>query len=169
MIEIERTYLVKNLPNDLDSYRKVEIRQGYFSELPSPLRIRQKDDYFELTKKFPKNPGDQSAHEEVNLPIKREEFERIWPSTLRSLEKTRYYFPLKNSLMAEVDLFHGKIEGLILVEVEFKSPQVMEIFDPPDWFGEDVTDEFWVVNSFLASSTYKDIQDLVSARGVIPF
>lgn len=168
MIEIERTFLVKNLPSGLDSCKKTEIKQGYFSELPSPLRIRQKDNYFELTKKFPISSGDQSTHDEINLPIKKEEFERLWSLTLRSLEKTRYYFPLENNLMAEIDVFRGKIEGLILVEVEFDSSQAMEKFDPPEWFGKDMTDEFWVVNSFLASSTYKEIQDLISAKGIIP-
>lgn len=168
MIEIERTYLVKDLPHDLGLYKKVEIKQGYFSQLPSPLRIRRQDDYFELTRKFPKNTGDQSTHQEINLPIKKEEFERLWPSTLRSLEKTRYYFPLENNLMSEIDIFHGKLEGLTLVEVEFQSPEDMEKFVPMSWFGPDVTDEFWVENSFLAGSSYKDIQDRAFIRGVIP-
>lgn len=166
MIEIERTYLVKNVPSVMESGKKSEIRQGYFSGLPSPLRIRQKDNYFELTKKFPKKSGDQSTHEEINLPIKKEEFDRLWPLTARSLEKTRYCVPLPAGLVGELDIFHGKLEGLVFVEVEFTSREQMDAFQPPDWFGVDVTDEEFSVNSFLAGSSYNEIRDLISAKEI---
>lgn len=167
MIEIERTYLVKNVPGFAVSCNKSEIKQGYFSGLPSPLRIRQKDNYFELTKKFPKNSGDQSTHEEINLPIKGEEFDRLWPLAVRSLEKTRYFVPLLSGLVGELDVFHGKLAGLVFVEVEFISREQMGTFQPPDWFGADVTDEDFSVNSFLAGSSYNAVRDLISAKGIL--
>lgn len=157
MIEIERTYLVKKLP-DLETCEKTLIRQGYYSGLPSPLRIRQQGDKLTLTKKLVQIHGDQSTHDEINLSIKPEEFKRLWPTATKSLEKTRYLVPLLEDLIAEVDVFHGKLEGLVLVEVEFPSREAMEIFVPPEWFGRDVTDEDFSVNSFLAEKSFEEIK-----------
>lgn len=167
MLEIERTYLVKNLPADLGSFEKKEIKQGWFSDLPSPLRIRQTDDRFELTKKLVKAAGDFSTYEENNLPIKLEEFERLWPHVVRSLVKTRYLVPLADGLKAELDVFHGKLEGLAFVEVEFTSREQMTDFEAPGWFGNDVTNEEFSANWFLAGLSFDEVKGLISAKGFI--
>ena len=166
MLEIEKTYLIKALPGDLGKYSREEISQGYLSETvnePPPLRIRQKGKKFELTKKFRSNK-DLSMAEEINLPLSQEEFNRLWPLVVMSLEKTRYYFPLDSGLTAEVDVFHGDLEGLFWVEVEFKSPQQMRSFVPLPWFGPDITNESWSSNSFLAGSSYDEIKHLILAK-----
>ena len=53
--------------------------------------------------------------------------------------------------MAEVDVFHGRHEGLMLVEVEFANTEAADAFVPPAWFGEDVSTDPCYRNSFLAS------------------
>ena len=68
--------------------------------------------------------------------------------------------------MAELDIFHGNLEGLSFVEVEFKSQEEMAKFLPPAWFGTDITNESWSSNSFLAGSSYDEIRDLALAKGV---
>lgn len=165
MIENERTFLVKRLPEDLKSKRREKIRQGYLSEGLYPLRIRQKGNKYELTKKEPKTPGDFSRHEETTIYPKKEEFEKLWPLTVKSLEKTRYFYPLvktsepsKGGLTAEIDVFEKKLKGLVFVEVEFPSKKAMESFIPPDWFGRDVTQEEWSVNAYLAGKSFEEIK-----------
>ena len=54
-------------------------------------------------------------------------------------------------LVAEVDVFHGRHDGLVLVEVEFPNTQTANNFVPPEWFGEDVSEDPCYRNSFLAS------------------
>lgn len=49
-MEIERKYLVRELPADLDSYPHVEIEQGYLCTSPT-LRIRRMGDAYILTVK----------------------------------------------------------------------------------------------------------------------
>ena len=56
-----------------------------------------------------------------------------------NIEKTRYLIPLEKNLTAELDVFHGKLDSLMLVEVEFDSIEAANAFVPPSWFGEDVT------------------------------
>ena len=158
MIEIEKTFLVRQLPNDLSKYKFQKIKQGYLSPSPSPLRIRQKGNKFELTKKIPLSPGDFSSANEINILLTEYEFNKLWPLVEKSLEKTRYIIPLENNLIAELDVFEKELDGLYFVEVEFKSQLQMESFNPLDWFGRDVTQEDFSANVFLAGKSYSEIK-----------
>jgi CYTH domain-containing protein len=161
VIEIEKTFLVKTLP-DLTKISPEKILQGYLSPSPSPLRIRQRDSKFEITKKLPLNPNDFSSAEEINIPLTEFEFNQLWSLTQRSLEKLRYQIPLENNLIAELDIYQGQLAGLIVVEVEFPSTQDMNKFIPPSWFGHDVTQEEFSANSFLAGKSFDQIKPLIS-------
>jgi CYTH domain-containing protein len=158
MLEIEKTFLIKEIPKDLSSYLSCQIKQGYISSSPSPLRIRQKGDKFELTKKIPLKDGDYSSNEEINIPLTEYEFDKLWPLVEKSLEKTRYLIPLDNNLTAEMDIFHGDLEGVYFVEVEFPSEDQMKLFKTPDWFGKDVTQENFSANSFLAGKNFLEVK-----------
>jgi CYTH domain-containing protein len=52
------------------------------------------------------------------------------------IEKTRHIIPSGNHKY-EVDVFHGKNEGLIIAEIELSDEN--EEFDKPSWLGEEVT------------------------------
>lgn len=158
MLEIEKTYLVKQLPKNLSQYKSVKIQQGYLSPGPSPLRIRQKGDKFELTKKIPLASGDVSSVEEINIYLTEYEFKKLWPLVERSLTKTRHLIPLGGELTAELDVYSGSLDGLIVVEVEFPSSKSMNSFTPPDWFGRDITQEDFFANSYLAGKSFADIK-----------
>ena len=158
MIEIEKTFLVKQIPRNLSQYKSQKIKQGYLSPSPSPLRIRQKGDKFELTKKIPFKPGDFSSADEINIYLTEYEFNKLWPLVEKSLEKTRYIIPLENNLIAELDVFEKELKGLSFVEVEFISQKQMDSFVPPDWFGKDVTQEDFSANVFLAGKTFSEIK-----------
>lgn len=158
MIEIEKTFLVKQLPLNISQYKSQKIKQGYISLSPSPLRIRQKGDKFELTKKLPLIEKDFSSAEEINIPLTEYEFNKLWPLVEKSLEKTRYIIPIKDNLIAELDMFEKELEGLSFVEVEFISQQQMESFIPLDWFGKDITQENFSANVFLAGKNFEEIK-----------
>jgi CYTH domain-containing protein len=159
MLEIERTFLVKNIPN-LTSIKQTKIKQGYISSPPSPLRIRQKGDIFELTKKIPLKENDYSSNEEINILLTEYEFNKLWTQVEKSLEKSRYCIDIGENLIAELDIFEGGLSGLVFVEVEFPSQEIMESFIPPEWFGKDITQESFSSNSFLAIKTIKQIEEL---------
>ena len=161
MLENELTFLVKELPKDLEKYPKKEIRQGYYSDMPSPLRIRDEDGKFTLVKKLKIKEDDCSRYNETELQIKQEEFERLWPLCKKSLNKTRYCYPTGN-LTAEIDIFHGRLEGLKMVEVEFPTEKDREEFIVPDWFGLDITQESWSANSILSEMSYEEVIALVN-------
>ncbi len=160
MLEIEKTFLIKKIPN-LSSYKSDKIKQGYISSPPSPLRIRQKGNKFELTKKLPLKEGDYSSAEEINILLTEYEFNKLWPLTEKSLEKTRYYIPLGDNLMAELDVFQDKLKGLAFIEVEFNSQEQMDSFQAPKWFGKDITQEDFSSNCFLAGKTFSEIKQYI--------
>lgn len=157
MIEIEKTFLVRELP-ELSLYKSVKIKQGYISTTTSPLRIRQKGDKFELTKKIPLKEGDFSSVDEINIPLTEYEFNRLWSLVKKSLEKTRYLIPIKDNLIAELDIYENELKGFFVVEVEFISKKQMNSFSPPDWFGEDITQKDFSANSFLAGKSFSEIK-----------
>ena len=145
-MEIERKYLLRQLPEHLETYPSHRIEQGYLCTAPV-VRIRRQDEEYWLTYK---SKG-LMVREEYNLPLTREAYLHLRPKTDGILIcKTRYLIPLGDGLTAELDVFHDDYEGLFLVEVEFPSEEAAEAFLPPEWFGEDVTFSSAYHNSTLS-------------------
>lgn len=133
-MEIERKFLIKDLPKDLTSYPCSQIEQAYLNENPV-LRIRRKDDDYILTYK---SKG-MMAREESEFPLTKEAYEHLrTKADGKIISKTRYFIPLATHTI-ELDVFHGDMEPLIMAEVEFASIEEANVFLPPDWFGQDVT------------------------------
>ena len=144
-MEIERKYLLKVLPENLDSYPFCEIEQGYLCTEPV-VRVRKEDDTYYLTYK---SKG-LMVREEYNLPLTQESYEHLRAKADGLiLTKTRYKIPLGERTI-ELDVFHGVYAGLLLAEVEFPTKEEAEAFTPPDWFGEDVTFSTQYHNSRLS-------------------
>ena len=80
------------------------------------------------------------VREEYNLPLNQEAYEHLLKKADGIvISKTRYILPEKDGLRIELDVFHGKHDGLILAEVEFPTKEAANAYCPPEWFGEDVT------------------------------
>ena len=134
-MEIERKYLIDNIPFDLKQYPHQNIAQGYLSTNPV-VRIRRCNDEYILTYK---GKG-LMVREEYNLPLTKESFEHMIPKCDgRFIEKTRYLIPYMEKYTIELDVFSNDLSPLILAEVEFDSEEDANTFLPPEWFGEDVT------------------------------
>ena len=159
-MEIERKYLVAHLPADLDQYRHLEIEQAYLCTSPT-LRIRRMGDSYILTVKERIILNSTAIHNrEEEFTLKPESYRRLLAKCDSGhVAKTRYYIDLcqqtgnnaYQGLTAELDIFHGRHEGLLLVEVEFPNTESANTFLAPDWFGDDVSSDPCYRNSFLAS------------------
>jgi len=145
-MEIERKFLIKQLPDNLSSYPYHIIEQAYLCTAPV-VRIRKQDDNYYLTYK---SKGFLSR-EEYNLPLTEEAYKHLKEKADGIvLTKKRYLIPLENDLKIELDLFQAPYEGLKLAEVEFHSEEEANSFTPPSWFGEDVTYSTQYQNSNLS-------------------
>ena len=137
-MEIERQFLVENLPGLPSVYE--QLRQGYISLEPE-IRIRQiGTENFSLTVKR----GSGLVRQEWETEITVQEFinlrQRLEPGTLM-IEKRRYSIPLPDGLVAELHVHERHLIGLNYVEVEFASAEAAEAFQPPAWFGREITED----------------------------
>lgn len=138
-IEKERKWLLKNFPNNIDPYDYIFIEQIYFNN----FRFRKSSyktgriEYEKIIKKT-LNTG---VNEEEHFSCTAEEFINIkGPKIL----KKRYCLKLKDSLVAEIDVFVNL--HLIVMEVEN-----IEIFDDikfPDFIKECIIMEVTAFSQF---------------------
>jgi adenylate cyclase len=148
-IEIERKFLVRELPRDLTSYPHNEISQGYLVSLEdgTQVRLRKSGERYSLT--FKRGSGNVREEREVELTAA--QFDALWPATEgKRLVKTRYEIPLGDRVV-EIDLYRDRHEGLVVAEVEFDHEEAAKNFQPPAWLGDDVTGDPRYSNQLLAS------------------
>lgn len=144
-MEIERKFLVKTLPENLESYPCHQLEQGYLSTGPV-VRVRKDNGKYELTYK---GKG-MMVREEYNLPLTKESYEHLKAKADgRIITKKRYKIPY-GVYTIELDVFEGELAPLVLAEVEFVSEEEANHFTAPDWFGEDVTFSKQYHNSTLS-------------------
>ena len=144
-MEIERKYLLKKLPDNLDTYRHRHLEQGYLCTAPV-VRIRKDDDRYELTYKS----GGMMVRQEYNLLLTKESYEHLKKKVDgRLITKKRYMIPYEK-YMIELDVFENDLAPLVLAEVEFETEGEANSFTPPEWFGKDVTFSKAYHNSVLS-------------------
>lgn len=147
-MEIERKFLIQQLPGQLEQYPCLEIQQAYLSTKPV-VRVRRQNAEYYLTYKS----SGLLAREEYNLPLTKESYEHLKTKADGIIiSKKRYCIPYL-SYTIELDLFDGALQGLILAEVEFPDKQKALDFIPPDWFAREVTYDACYQNSYLALHT----------------
>ena len=167
-MEIERKYLVAQIPENLSDFPSHQIEQGYLCTQPT-VRIRRWDDQYILTiKEVQRRSMLEELGDRPSAIVNREEEFALTAESyarLRSkcdgvlISKTRYCIDLRRmmqdglyvGLTAELDIFHGENDGLLLVEVEFPNEATANSFVAPEWFGADVSSDPHYRNSYLAN------------------
>lgn len=155
-LEIERKWLVKEeilKKQDsihLEDFDYRDISQGYLCAVPV-IRIRKSikksgESHYMLSYKG----RGLLEREEYNLSLTAEAYESLKGKIEgRLIEKRRYILPF-GKYKIELDIFKGKLEGLIYAEVEFPSKEEAENFSAPEWFNRELTEEPGNSNADLA-------------------
>lgn len=146
--EIERRFLIKDLPKDLDKYKNFEVTQGYLkTDDGTSVRLREAGNKYFYTVKV----GTGKVRDETEIEISNTLFNSLWHLTKgRRIHKTRHEISFNGSTI-QLDIYKKKLEGLVTVEVEFKTLEECNAFNPPEWFGEEVTENKKFTNKNLAS------------------
>lgn len=135
-MEIERKFIVKQLPENLSDYPYHVIEQAYLNTDPV-VRVRRQDEDFYMTYK---GKG-LMAREEYNLPLNRLSYEHLKEKADGNIiSKKRYLIPCAPYTI-ELDIFEAPFAPLVIAEVEFPSIEEAHAFVPPEWFAEDVTND----------------------------
>lgn len=144
-IENERKFLVKNTPENIATIKAISqksyaIKQGYLMAIKDrEYRIRSKGDAYFATFKCDTNIAGQRV--ELEQKISAEDFQMLWHKCDdKVIIKTRYIF---NNW--EIDVFHGRHEGLIIAENEHEITDDMLTF-----VSEEVTGDKKYSNAMLA-------------------
>ena len=162
--EIERKFLVQEMP-EVAPENCTDIVQGYIcrgSGRTVRIRLRASADQARgyLTIKGPSLDGGLSRFEwekEISGDDARQLLELCDQGVI---EKTRCLVPevmpdgTEGPHVFEVDVFHGKNEGLVVAEVELGSAD--ECFCRPSWLGEEVTGDKRYYNSHLSICPFSE-------------
>ncbi len=149
--EIERKFLVEG-DFKKESIKSIEITQAYLSSVPErSVRIRITDQKAFITIKGKSNKSGISRFEwekEIDVAEAKELLKICEPG---AIIKTRYQVEAGNHLF-EVDEFHGENAGLVIAEIELAFEN--EVFEKPDWLGQEVTGQNKYYNAQLSLFPY---------------
>lgn len=147
--EIERKFLVKDSAYRAIATTKYHIVQGYLNADPdATVRIRISDRQAFITVKS-RNRGAERHEWEYPIPVGDAHQMLSLCRVSGVIDKTRYIVEASAGLRWEIDEFHGKLQGLVVAEIEL--PQADMAFELPDFVGREVTDDPRYYNSSLAS------------------
>lgn len=154
LVERERKFLVANMPEPAETWDAVQLRQGYLAaDEHRSIRIR---DAGPEGRTLTIKAGSGGERTELEWQIEPREFDAAWPHTIgRRVEKTRWRIPYRDAggdHVIELDVFGGELRGLVVAEVEFATHEAFVAFEPPDWFGTEVTDDGRYTNAALATT-----------------
>lgn len=159
MIELEKTYLAKYVPENLADCESKEIIDIYIPKsIEHPkLRIRKNGDKFEMTKKKQMDDNDAGHQEEQTIILNENEFEALNRIEGRKTRKTRYYFDFEGST-AEIDVLQDLLKGLVVIDFEFDTVEEKNNFQVPDFCLAEVTQEDFIAGGIICGKRYEDIE-----------
>ena len=135
-MEIERKFLIKSLPDNLESYSCDTLIQAYISTEPV-IRVRKKNEDYILTLKS----AGLLAREEIEMSLTEESF--------------------KHLLSKKDGIFSGDLAPLMLAEVEFPDIDSANAYNAPAWFGPEVTMDSRFHNSSLSKRNPAEVQEFL--------
>lgn len=168
-VELERTYLARYIPAQIDGAKSKVIRDVYVPESAdhAVLRLRQIGETYEITKKMPIDREDSTKQLEQTIPLIEEEYDALVKVSSKVLVKERFYCTVFGHL-AEVDIYMEDLEGLVMIDFEFQSEEEMAAFEPPEFCLVDVSQDVVAAAGKLAGKTYADIEQRLAYYGYQP-
>jgi CYTH domain-containing protein len=149
--EIERKYLLRELPERVGSAPSLEIDQGYLPGERINERVRRTRDAAGVRYHRTIKSGSGLERSELEEETSELFFTTVWPLTRGRRVRKRRYLIDDNGLTWEIDEFLDR-DGLWLAEVELEHASVVVV--PPEWLRRtierDVTDDPRYTNHALA-------------------
>lgn len=146
--EIEKKWLIdkEKIPYDLSAITvlKADIKQTYICFDPE-IRVREytdetPDHTYEMTIKTNLSE-DGLIRDETNIDLNQEQYNNMAKKQEGNvIYKTRYQL-LDNHEILAIDIFHGDLDGLAYLEIEFSTKEESDAYKTPDWAIKDVTND----------------------------
>ncbi len=125
--EIERKYLIKQMPN-LKNIKPIRYERYYINDnIDNQIRVQKKADKFIL----------ETKTKISDIEYKKEKQEITEQEFLKLIIRDSYLINEKPNIT--IKIYHGIYKGLIRAEVEFNNEYEYSNFKIPEWFGKDIT------------------------------
>jgi adenylate cyclase len=135
--EIERKFLLKEIPFDLNQLPLVECERYYFyADERTEMRIQKKGVLYELEHKI----------QSQESPLLRKNSKIILTQSEWNILKTKaeghaityskFRLPIEGG---SIKRYSGKIEGFYILEMEFKTLEAAHAFRPQAWMGRELS------------------------------
>jgi CYTH domain-containing protein len=154
ILERERKFLVDSLPPKFESdFDFKRIFDCYI--INSRLRLRRiessagKPIQYKLGQKYPAEYGEYEKTWMTNIYLEEKEYALLQDLPALELTKRRFLFPYRKKKFS-VDIFEGKLEGLILCEIEIPEDD-NSFLELPSFAVKEVTNDDAYVGINLAS------------------
>lgn len=151
-MEIERKYLVDEVPVEVSYLREMEIHQTYLAVGDEEVRVRKSTNGVITSHTLTIKTGQGMVRTEKEVGITETTYAQILEGTSKqALVKTRKLTEITSNgkmYLAELDEYRD-IDGLKVVEVEFGTIEEANRFNAPAWFKEEVTEDKGYKNQIL--------------------
>ena len=132
--EIERKYLIKQMPN-LKNIKPIRYERYYINDnIDNQIRVQKKADKFIIETK---TKVSDIEYKKEKQEITEQEFLKLIKDCKRLIIRDSYLINEKPNIT--IKIYHGIYKGLIRAEVEFNNEYEYSKFEIPEWFGKDIT------------------------------
>jgi CYTH domain-containing protein len=145
--ELERRFLLEHVPDEAEAGQGHLIVDLYLPETNLRLRrVEGSEPEYKLSKKKTPAPPDYATTTITTLYLSRDEYELLRTLPGRELRKRRHHLGRYS-----IDVFEGKLAGLILAEIAFASDAELRAHATPDFAVRDVSDDVRYTGGSLAT------------------
>lgn len=163
-LELERRYLLRELPAGLEAHRAAWlITDRYITG--TRLRLRRMEGIpdgptmLKLGQKYRASNQGWGETTMTNLYLEEHEYDRLCTLDAQQLVKRRYRVTFDGRDYS-IDVFEGKLAGLILAETECETVQAFHGLQPPPFALKDVTADPSFTGGNLAALTKKAFESI---------
>lgn len=161
--EIERKFIInpENIPFDLNKMDYRDITQGYVTSIDKTFIFRLRhvlyrshldgdllgEEFFQTIK----GKGTK-IRDEFEIKLWKNQFSQLYSlCNDKQIHKFRFELPCDNNIhRIYLDQYKNELNGLWTLEVEFDSVKECDSYQPPSWFGEEVTENIEYSNFQLS-------------------
>ena len=153
-LEIERKFLLRSDDFKQESFKQERIIQGFLSSVPErTVRVRLIAEVGFITVKGIGNEAGTTRFEWEREISKLEAESLLEICEPGIIDKERYFVKAGEHIF-EIDEFALDNKGLVMAEVELKNEE--DLFEKPNWLGEEVTGQKKYYNSSLVKNPFQN-------------
>jgi CYTH domain-containing protein len=140
--EIEKKFIINELPNNIKLKNGKEIHQTYLATGKEEIRVRKLMTKKETTFTMTIKKGEGLVREEIEFDITEGTYQQLLLNSNKTpIIKKRHKIELDEHKFDFDQYSNLNVVGLKTIEVEFESEQAASKFVKPEWFGKEVTED----------------------------